>query len=285
VLQFSDALEQQIAMTRFIETPQSYELWCQLRNEIGQNSAEFYDAARLTLKRADPYYWSPDLCPFLASAAPKMPWYSLREDMLPSPFGFVWFARPVSLPSGSHEPRNLTAFSWGHAPQANAMWFVTYLQHPIRSNGVLGSSGFWEYGHETPAFGPAGLDGLVQARLTLQVKVIAAAFLFLNQSVLTAVRHQAERHVRHRAERERWQNEPVVRVVELRRREQIGEKSTPVEPVEREWSCQWVVRGHWRQQFYPSRHGTQPIWITPYVKGPEDKPLKLPRATVFAVIR
>ena len=76
---------------------------------------------------------------------------------------------------------------------------------------------------------------------------------------------------------------PQVLIVQLRRREYIDEensnKSNPVE-----WSCRWFVRGHWRNQYYKSENVHKPIWIDPYIKGPEDKPLKEPVKT-FAVIR
>jgi hypothetical protein len=44
-----------------------------------------------------------------------------------------------------------------------------------------------------------------------------------------------------------------------------------------EWSHQWLVCGHHRNQYYPSTQEHKLIWVSPYIKGPEDKPLK-PRA-------
>lgn len=41
-----------------------------------------------------------------------------------------------------------------------------------------------------------------------------------------------------------------------------------------EWSRRWVVRGHWRWQPYgKDRAERRRIWITGYVKGPDDAPL------------
>jgi hypothetical protein len=51
-----------------------------------------------------------------------------------------------------------------------------------------------------------------------------------------------------------------------------------------DWSHQWIVDGHWRQQWYPSLNAHRPRWIAPYVKGPEDKPLVV-KEKVFAWIR
>jgi hypothetical protein len=48
-----------------------------------------------------------------------------------------------------------------------------------------------------------------------------------------------------------------------------------------EWSHRWMVRGHWRLQPYgPDHKLRKTIWIDPYVKGPEDKPLDI-RLTIW----
>jgi hypothetical protein len=41
----------------------------------------------------------------------------------------------------------------------------------------------------------------------------------------------------------------------------------------REYQHRWVVRGHWRNQWYPTVEAHRPIWISPHVKGPDDAPL------------
>lgn len=35
-----------------------------------------------------------------------------------------------------------------------------------------------------------------------------------------------------------------------------------------------IVRGHWRNQWYPSRDVHKPLWIEAYIKGPEGTPLR-----------
>ncbi|EHB48776.1 hypothetical protein MycrhDRAFT_5617 [Mycolicibacterium rhodesiae JS60] len=42
----------------------------------------------------------------------------------------------------------------------------------------------------------------------------------------------------------------------------------------RNYSHRWVVRGHWRRQWYPSQNRHIPIWITEYVAGPADLPIE-----------
>lgn len=42
-----------------------------------------------------------------------------------------------------------------------------------------------------------------------------------------------------------------------------------------EWTHRWLVDGHWRNQYYPSDNTHRQIYINGYVKGPEDKPLRM----------
>ena len=75
-----------------------------------------------------------------------------------------------------------------------------------------------------------------------------------------------------------------IQIVYLRRREQHPTlrdgSSNPVD-----WSCQWLVQGHWRNQYHPSDQSHKPMFIQSYVKGPEDKPFKTPRERIFAAVR
>lgn len=41
----------------------------------------------------------------------------------------------------------------------------------------------------------------------------------------------------------------------------------------REYRHRWVVRGFWRQTWYPSAGVNRPQWIAPYLKGPQGAPL------------
>lgn len=96
----------------------------------------------------------------------------------------------------------------------------------------------------------------------------------------------AERAVLPRSERRRvakaGRPESNIRVVTLRRSQYPvhAQNSTSVA-----WSCQWMVRGHWRNQWHASIGRHKATWVAPYVKGPPDKPLRAPRQTVYAVVR
>jgi hypothetical protein len=49
-----------------------------------------------------------------------------------------------------------------------------------------------------------------------------------------------------------------------------------------QWKQRWLVRGHYRAQWYPSTQSHKVIWVAPYLKGPEDAPIKQP---VYSVVR
>lgn len=114
-------------------------------------------------------------------------------------------------------------------------------------------------------------------------KWICTAAMFLEQEILVAHTERATRQTAKRCVREYVS--PTCHVISLRKEiatehgEQRGQETTI------EWSHRWLVRGHWRRQFFPKRAAHAPIWIHPHVKGPEDKPFKTPSETVFSVHR
>ena len=47
----------------------------------------------------------------------------------------------------------------------------------------------------------------------------------------------------------------------------------PVETPGSKHSYRYPVRGHWRNQWYPSVQGNKPIWIAEHIRGPQTAPL------------
>lgn len=82
-----------------------------------------------------------------------------------------------------------------------------------------------------------------------------------------------------RASRRRWERAgmtpPEVLIIRLRRPSSRKPKDDEHKAVE--WTHQWIVDGFWRDQWYPSLQRHRQIYISPYVKGPEDKPLVVKR--------
>jgi hypothetical protein len=102
-------------------------------------------------------------------------------------------------------------------------------------------------------------------------QVVRATWLLMTQPGVAAVDEQPlPRTVRRRAEREGY-NPNAVRVVRIRDRADTPHRE---QHTERSYQVRWTVRGHWRNQWYPSRGEHRPVWINPHVKGPQDAPLR-----------
>jgi hypothetical protein len=108
---------------------------------------------------------------------------------------------------------------------------------------------------------------------------------FLNLKVITIphIKEMDSRQARREKERKGFKY-PDIRVVQLRR-SMSGQTHHDEGSKNIEWSCRWLVAGHWRNQWYPSINNHRPVYIAPYVKGPEDQLLKKPTKSIYAVVR
>lgn len=113
---------------------------------------------------------------------------------------------------------------------------------------------------------------------------MAALWTLMQQTLADTTTVQPTRAVRRRIKRAGILDDDAlqVRVVTLRKRAQRHQDADTNSNVE--WSHQWVVNGHWRNQWYPSLGYHRQIWIDSFIKGPEDKPL-VTKGTVFALKR
>lgn len=101
-------------------------------------------------------------------------------------------------------------------------------------------------------------------------------------SIVTALGHRLTRLAEPgstRGERRRAERAlPGLRVLELATGASVQRTETTGTVA---WQRRWMVRGHWRLQPHgPGRTLRKPLWIDPYVKGPEDKPLDV-RPTIW----
>lgn len=111
-------------------------------------------------------------------------------------------------------------------------------------------------------------------------KVLAALFTLLHQEGITRQTvHRPERQAMRRTQRAGVEPKLAeVRVVTLRKLHRTD--SVPSEDDEharREWSHRWLVAGHWRwQPVGKGRTERRLTYVRPHVKGPDDKPLRVP---------
>lgn len=132
----------------------------------------------------------------------------------------------------------------------------------------------------------AKVEGWEPHPTTNTARILHAFFLMLNQTItVTSQRpaHPAVAAIAKKAKIPKAQQK--VTVVELRRREVVRDPDADGGARAVEWSHRWLVRGFWRWQTHgPAMSRKKRIWIAPYLKGPEDKPL-LVREHVYALKR
>lgn len=262
-----------------------------------------FDLLRQPVSMFPPYYFTADTVALLRQAWPQYPTTSRApaEAMFLSNGGFWYFADPVShmvfMPKGTeHLPIGVRAIQWARFREG--IFYVVCLDDPGGSRefpmpvyfGTWPGTNTIEQAAEQAHRSFDGMypDDEVQwivSGVKSHKQILGAGLAFCAQRVFLDSPEPADRPTRRRAEAALDYIEPApdVHVIRLRR-------STVHEAVEEgrdvDWSCRWWVRGHWRQQACgPERSERVPTWINSYVKGPDDKPMKPPASTVFAVVR
>lgn len=298
---YSQVLDQQADMWRFVQSGKALggmTLSGTTRPDITEAQAKnvLFGATMQTLRSGEPFYWDATTCDLVAATASAIPNMTLRPEDLIAPFGFCWFARPLPLTTPEFVGRDvpLLGYAWGEVP-GNGVMLIPFVPVVERPSGGPAQMVMWRYGDSLEdlttnvkdlALGEMKMiDPETSAlRRCEQMRYIAACTAFMNQRILARRREMADRNTRRRLERAGWTHEPMIQVVTLRRAHAANTTTDAAhDPVE--WSCQWVVSGHWRQQYYPSTGEHRPLFVLPYIKGPEGLPIKAPAERVFVVSR
>lgn len=219
--------------------------------------------------------------------------FNIHLDDLPSDSGLVVFERPIFEAKGQSHQFPIAAALWHLLPgERIAIIWLTDRRHedfrqPTATGESITSGEVRERG--MARFVPGGyqfvgIDGLMRptqligsrspaptdlSMYQVCASVLKSVWLLMGQTLATVEDAAYPRAIRRRLLREDIEPKRV-RVISLRRQSVHGDDSRPAE---REWHHQWVVRGHWRQQWIPSRNAHRPTWIAPHIKGPEGAPL------------
>lgn len=246
-------------------------------NSNPRSKGESYALMRSGLRQAECFSWSDDMWIAVSRASRTLPPTSrISATTLPNRSGWMYFG-------SNHDP--FEALLYTPIPHSNALLMALFR----RDGSDLAPYLTFVWGFDE------SLEELRSAsRRTLNAEFLEASFYaarflicacaWLQQRVITAPGSQVERHRRKQLAREFDTHVSDVKVVQLRRAESQPHPRDPhADPVE--WSCRWIVNGHWRNQFYPSTGKHDLKYILPYVKGPDDKPLKTPTHTIYDVSR
>jgi hypothetical protein len=230
------------------------------------------------LLHADPVFVAAELCELIEAALPTFEPEPLADHDLLTPTGFLLFERVVTAPhvEGDSLTSPFSAFSWAAVKwpaDAAGPYVLNVTYYADTGTGgkrlpLLGTE--WAFGDDAAEQASAPLLRLVQTTFRLMREFKPAG----------RSTEQLPRAERRAAARAGFEMRSVV-VVRLRR------ERRPHEPLggTANYSHRFLVAGHWRNQWCPSLGVHRQTWISPYVKGPADKPLKPPHGRAFVLNR
>lgn len=278
---YAHAIEQQIEAARVFRSPNGLALFKHVfegrEGMQGVDISAIRDDVVSMLQHAEPFAVAAHLSDVLVEASSGIPDFRFFMNTTPCPDGWVYFEKPLPLVPVS----GVQAIAWTATvsptgiPALQLFFFSERINHHYSC--VLP---FWA----TTVHEGTPWREMAEGRNATQLLGFAIAFFeWIRQSVLvTSTRAISNRGVNKRIAAE-LKYEPVVRVVELRRREYPQHDEAHHASIE--WSCQWLVRGHWRSQYFPASGEHRPLWINPHIKGPDDKPLRTSRTIAYEVVR
>jgi hypothetical protein len=261
------------------------------------------EAVRNWLHVAKPFHWAQDVASATLLSSRSIPGDTrMDEDVLPDGLtaGWWWFESPLPIqmdqpiddPEFGLDSKHICAMLI--ARDASGTWVIS--DGRMSKMGVVMTGVLVVKRGETinaiasgdvydPRTGTISRSAEKRNRRPMEImRFVAAASVWLKQRVVSIGDGPIERHRRKQLAREYDAHLTDVKVIQLRRAESHPhETDASGEPVE--WSCRWIVNGHWRNQYHPSTGKHELKYILPYVKGPDDKPLKVPNQTVYSVSR
>ncbi|MFD4547277.1 hypothetical protein [Streptomyces sp. NPDC058466] len=241
--------------------------WQRSAESIGVPASVLASHAVQGARDGEMYHVSSDMTELAMSAAGSLPEFEVSPEDFPSPVGLMLLGGPGLTAAGELAAvQGLVWFcgahsAWFYPVRATAEVF-TDRKHRAQMLGrvgkliTLGDAAACQYGRTLPS-----------SNTTFALQVFRTAWLLMQQTLALATDVEPDRATRKRLRRAGYEPKPI-RVIELRRPAHSGSGDGS-----REFHHQWIVRGHWRQQWYPAREVHRPVWIAPHIKGPEGAPL------------
>lgn len=233
--------------------------------QLVEFGAAFADA----VAEMEMFHISPNMTALASNAAKSLDSFSLTPEDLPGQAGLIVFAGDQHLHA---------TFTDGCCVAIHGVIWVTAngelsLTPLIDPHGNLGQGSslavdpglafMVEFGNEIDSYKAKTED--TQSDL---LALLLSTWLLMRQPLAEDAAVQPDRAARKRLARAGHEPAPV-RVIELRRPKTTSGHGDS----DREYHHQWIVRGHWRQQWHPKRQVHRPVWIAPHIKGPEGAPL------------
>lgn len=212
---------------------------------------------RSVLPISQVYYVSADMTAVARAAARSMPDQPLRADDMPERNGFMVFDGPIAWNQSGDERDAIRGAAWSVEETGKVyIW-------PLSIEPGHGVVPFVQTHYRL-----GDIPGVEAGPSAYIVRPLLTTWTLMGQSLTVRDTGTVERPERRRSARLKLPAEVVV--LRLRRLS----TSTDAETADAvSWSHRWMVGGHWRNQWLPSRKTHRLQWISPYVKGPDGLPL------------
>jgi len=253
--------------------------------------------ASVFLPKSEPYAWSNDIARAVLLASKTLPEDTVVPD-IPAP-AWWWFDGPLALADQSEfeveslDLKNIVALSVGQFENGDLSivryrWWAdkdrAAVPLPTSACRVPVGSTIAQLRAELMEYVSDSISVAAVNRTVEMVRFFVAARAWVDQRILVWSSGHVERHRRKQIYREYKADVSAgVKIVHLRRADNQSDPTSSYQRESYDWSCRWIVGGHWRNQ--PYKDDRKLIYIMPYVKGPDDKPLRVPTHTVYQVSR
>jgi hypothetical protein len=278
-LRAADLPELRAELVTFAESPEGASYWRDHASTVDYYERIHVDADRLSAAvssalAGELYAVSGPMGELAATAGQSLDLFDMEVEDLPTPAGVLIFEQPPQLLQGRDQDGSQVAIhgaTWSVHDEGEGgyAWIIPIAQDEGHNHLMLGGPALLPF---SMADYLASVRGPVMTReknlFDHLITALRAAWLLMRQPLAESSDLEPSRAVRKRLRR--VGREPAsVRLIELRRPKTASGQGDG----DREYHHQWIVRGHWRQQWYPARQVHRPVWIAPHVKGPEGAPL------------
>lgn len=305
-------------LATYIKALESRAAWARWADEYPLREAHnprnhpAYDASmriyRDSLFYGETFYMNKEFCALVDHARATVPDDLVFEDnWMHTPAGFMWLETPFEVPKPAAVSfiddigivPSIRAVSWklqenGYAFLIFQDWrsvvsssqgFGCWSQFIMRNGDILRERmrHFENTSDDKDAPGTSRYSESTESDKGHEMRWVFTAMHLMAQRLAMTVEHRTSPMARESARRKKLAITPMLKVVTLRRME--ADRPAGGEYQHRDWQWKWIVDGHWRNQWYESEQLHRRIFIESYVKGPDDKPLKLPGHTLYKVQR
>jgi hypothetical protein len=244
-----------------------------------RNAMFYWHGLMRSLREADLYFVAADMASLAEAAASGLPHFDLAREDIPTPRGLLVFERDMPTPSGTGLA--VRGVVWGE--ESPGLLTVHLLSDSALYADVVGKdrgsiltrlSVFHtvtvplDRDRVDSGISVLGEGAYLGDEELHYLRVLKTTWLLMGQTLCGVANARYDRASVRRLARQGVEPRQV-RVITLRRPPGSAGDSEST----RDYHHQWIVRGHWRQQWYATRQVHRPVWIAPHIKGPEGAPL------------